>query len=229
MTRAAPLALALLSLTGCASFSTMSTARTLRRGGAQVYVAPHVLGTGIRAPPPPPDEHAGEHGAATSSGPSGSIDLDMEVGVRYGATDAISVGGRLWALGGAVQGQLQLRRSAAPDAGVDVGLGVEASYAGSRGDGTLLLLQAPLLFGFNTGGGNQVVAAPKLVGAYLVRPQNSAGILLAGGSLGYSYQVADGFSLLPEVSMLVPVATPADRFTYYGLVIQAALGFVFSR
>jgi hypothetical protein len=86
--RSAWLALVAISLAGCASFATMSTARNLPAGAAQVYVAPHVLGTGVHAPAAPAGDHgADEHGAAPA-GPSGAIDLDMEVGARYGVTDA---------------------------------------------------------------------------------------------------------------------------------------------
>ncbi len=174
-------AVALASLTACASFSTMTTARNLPAGATQVYVAPHVLGTSRHDPPsaaPPPDEHGtptATPAAHTTPGKlGGAIDLDMEIGARYGVSDDVSVAARLWALGGAAEGQLQLRRSPSPDSGVDIAVAAGASYAGSRDDGKLLLLYAPLLVGLNTGGGDQLVLSPKLVGAYLMRTETAS-------------------------------------------------------
>ncbi|HSM91422.1 MAG TPA: hypothetical protein VLT47_00970 [Anaeromyxobacteraceae bacterium] len=220
MKRLAILGAALLG--GCASFSTMSTARTTPRDTTQVWLAPEIAGltfdTGT-----PPDRQA--------------ITLpQLEFGVRRGITDDLEVGAKVWLLGAAMEGKLQVLRAPTQDGGVDVAIAPSIGWLGfNTGDGGSFnvvtgYLSVPV--GVNVPGGSQLVLTPKAIYQQYLSSgggeSGSASLLFLGGSVGYAWKVGTMY-VLPELSMMRPVINPAtsDVIKYDGVVFQGGLGFLF--
>jgi hypothetical protein len=192
----------------------MGLARTLEKGHTQVFLAPQVVGVQMRL--------AGGDPYATFVMPQ------FELGLRHGVADGLELGGKLWALGAQLEGKVQLARGA-----VDLALGPGVSYVGFRSDGDrfrVVTAGLPLLVGFNAADGSQFVLAPKLVyQTYQAPATDTFRFLFLGSSLGYAWRAGERIHVLPELTVLYPVANSgrlADvRFD--GAVFQAGIGFLF--
>jgi len=214
-------ALALTLLTGCPSFSTMGTARTLPKGKGQFFIAP---GATVLQ-----DFQQRDDGSYESFGlPS------IEFGGRYGVTDRVELGGKVWMLGMEIDSKFALARAETPDAGVDVSLAPAVSlYPFRSGDtnATYAYLHLPLLIGINTGG-SQLVIGPRVSDLFIAGDGENLNVVLLGGSLGYAWKLGDGFRLLPEVSIAYPVqvsvgSNSSTTLEPRGAMFQAGLGFLF--
>ncbi|HEX9289586.1 MAG TPA: hypothetical protein VF904_08685 [Anaeromyxobacteraceae bacterium] len=233
----AALPLCLFAVTGCATFRSMGTARTVERGELQVFAAANRSRTVIASP------------SGTGAANTTPTFAQLEAGFRYGVTDGIEVGGSVWVLGAGAQGKLQLVRSPSPDTGVDValawatGLGGGSFPGGIDGDGVItwvstriISAEAAVPVGFNVGGGSQLVVTTRLVHHwYAVKVDGAASttsnVLFAGGSLAFAWKVAESVTVLPEVMVLDPVSGPArgiDRVRYDGVVVQGGVGILFT-
>ena len=225
---------------GCASFSTMKTARAIDPGTTQVMAAGSVVGATV-----PFDDGSGRvHHPA---------DPQFEIGVRYGIVDGFDLGAKVWSLGGELNSTISLVRSRffdlalAPSVGlVNYSFGTGCDIYGNCADTTSVLelfAKIPLLFGLRFGPqqehefvfGPEVVPITVLTGDDYGNGTSMSGVLL-GGVLGVSFKVSPWLRIMPEVTILTPVAEyfgPADpNATYingYGrtgsLFYQAALGF----
>jgi len=237
---ATPAALALGFVAGCASFSTMKTARAIDPGTTQVTAAGSVVGATV-----PFDDNTGRvHHPA---------DPQFELGVRYGIVDGLDLGAKVWSLGGELNSTISLVRSRffdlalAPSVGlVNYSFGTMCDIYGNC-DNTISVLELyakiPLLFGLRFGRwqehefvfGPEVVPITVLTGDDYGNSTSQSGALL-GGVLGVSFKCAPWLRIMPEVTILAPVATyfgPVDPNTTYingygrsgSLFYQAALGF----
>ena len=223
MTRLLSLLPALALLAGCPSFSTLGTARTLPRGKGQLFVAPGgmVLQEFQRDP--------------VTGRPESFGMPTVEFGGRYGVTDGVEVGGKLWFVGSELSGKFALARSESADAGLDVALAPAVSiYPFRSGDlnATYAWLHLPLLLGLNTGGGSQLVIGPRASGMFIRGSGDGVTALWLGGSLGYAWKVGDGFRILPELSLAYPASvrlgqTSATSLEPKGALIQGSVGFLF--
>jgi len=214
-------ALALVLLTGCPSFSTMGTARTLPKGKSQFFIAPG--GMVLK------DFQTDNAGLSESFGlPT------VEFGGRYGVTDHVEVGGKVWLLGAEIDTKFALLRSEIPESGLDLSLAPAISlYPFTSGDtnATYAWLHLPLLVGINLGG-SQLVIGPRVSDMIITGGGDSINAVWLGGSLGLALKLGDGFRLLPEVSMAYPVAVSVGSSSTTslepkGAIIQGSLGFVF--
>lgn len=221
MTRRLALLPALLLLAGCPSFSTMGTARTLPKGKGQFFVAPG--GMVLR------DFQRDSNGQYESFGlPT------VEFGGRYGVTDGVEVGGKVWMMGAEIDGKFALLRAPSADEGLDVSLAPAVSlYPFTSGDqnATYAWVHLPLLVGVNLGG-SQLVLGPRASGMFITGSGDDVTALWLGGSLGFAWKVGDGFRLLPELSVAYPahVRVGADATTDLepkGAIIQGSIGLLF--
>jgi hypothetical protein len=217
-------ALCLFLLSACPSTSTLKSARTLDEGRMRFTIAPEFQSFSLGAKPLRKPQ--------------------LEVAARYGLTDTIEVGAKLWVPGVEVDVKYALSRSKDGNSGwdfsIDPGLGYVGGLDGTgTGEGSELSVWTfylPLLIGYNLGGGNQIVLGPKLIEqVWLTSDEDGATItlLFVGSSLGFVYPVMDGLRVIPEVSFGVPVlrtlsGVGAD-FATSGLLLQAGVAFEFGQ
>lgn len=211
-----------LFLGGCASFSTMSTARTVAPDTTQTWVAPEFVGMTI-------DTGSGSGNEAISV-------PQFEVGVRRGISDGVELGAKLWLLGAAFEGKFQLLRSATEDAGIDVALAPAIGWLGfNSGDGdgfNVVTGYLSLPVGVNMAGGSQLVLTPKAIyQRYMAKSgadTGSVSIMFLGGSAGFALKVGTTY-ILPEISVMQPVVQgDAGESMYYdGVVFQGGVGLLF--
>lgn len=220
---ALPSVLALGLLTGCPSFTTMGTARTMPKGKGQLYFATGAI------------TMADFQRDATTGADSSFTLPSFEVGGRYAVTDGVEVGGKVWPLGAELNGKFALARSPTPDAGLNLAIAPAASVyafsAGSSQAATYAWLHAPLLLGLSVPGGSELTIGPR-ASAMLVRAGgDSLTVIWLGGSLGYAWKVGDGFRILPEVTFSYPAhaSTPTSSVTDLdprGAIVQVNVGFL---
>ncbi len=184
-------------LSGCTS---TGMARTLNKGQVQVSLTPGVV----------------------TALPAASYTLPQaEVGVRYGVTDRLDVGARLFYPGVAVDTRVALLRSPTLDSGIDLTLAptLSAMLRGSSDD-KQMSLELPLLVGLNPGAGVQFVLGPR-VGLSAVVDPNGVGVSrgLVGGSLGVALPVGRWLRIVPEVTVRSTLREVAP-------LLQANVGFL---
>ena len=166
----------------------------------------------------------------------------FEVGGRYGLTDRIDVGARVWLPYWELDTKFQLARSPTPTEGWDLavapGIGYLGGIPGDReGSGAYLhtaALSTTLYVGKNFADGSQLILAPRAVDFVMAGYAEAAGainLLYAGGSVGFAWKVTKSVRLVPQVSALFNVVgSLADFGTVVGLGGmhgQASLGVLF--
>jgi hypothetical protein len=207
-------------LGGCASFSTMSTARTVKRDTTQTWVAPEFVGMTID----------------TGSGDEAISVPQFELGFRRGVTDSVELGGKLWLLGAALESKFQLLRSESQDRGIDVALAPSVGWLGfNSGDGdgfNVVTGYLSLPVGLNLPGGSQLVLTPKAIyQRYIAKgggSTDSVGVFFVGGSAGFAWKLGEMY-ILPEISIMQPAAQgqAGDAIFYDGVVFQGGIGMLF--
>jgi hypothetical protein len=207
------IAIALALAAGCYSFPTMGRARTVGRGDVELWIVPDALVVVTAG------GKGQELGAATRPILAG--------GVRYGAADRIDLDARAWTAGFSAGPRIQLARSPTPDCGVDVA--VAPALALTFPDKPSLEL--PVLVGWNLPGRHQLVASARVVyqQRYGVGGVNGPiGFAYAGGSIGFVWQVARRFALVPEVAMLAQLYAPPGFASELpdAVAIQTGLGVI---
>ena len=198
--------LAALALTatagGCATIGTLQTANTLGKGKFQLALEPSAWGA---------------VGGTTILVPN------VTLAARYGLSDTFDLGGRVGSNGFEINGKLQLTPPKGTGLVVSIApsLGGFALAAGGAAAGSLYV-QVPVLLGFDLGGGSQLVLGPKVLdwfffgsgtatsGGTTSSAGGSGNMLALGTSIGISFKLADGFRLLPEISMAYPLLTAAS-------------------
>jgi hypothetical protein len=223
MKRLAILAAAASALAGCASFSTMSTARTVERDQTQMWIAPEFVGMTIDT--------------GTSNQQAIAVP-QFEFGFRRGITDGAEIGAKLWLLGAAIESKFQLVRAATQDAGIDVAIAPGIGWLGfnSKGDDfNVVTGYLSLPVGINIPGGSQLVLTPKgIYQRYMARGPNSGGssgdvtLMFVGGSAGFAWKLGTSY-ILPELSIMKPVlqGSQGDAIYYKGVVFQGGIGLLF--
>jgi len=226
MKRLLALAPALALLSGCPSFTTMGTARTLPEKKGQFYVAPGY----IQLSSFQKDRDTGE---AVSIGlPS------IEFGGRYGVTDRVELGGKVWLFGAELDGKFALLKSDRLDSGLNLSVAPGISYMQftSGGSGSTNAgygwLHVPLLIGFGMPGGGELTIGPRVSEMLVTSGGNTLAVTWLGGSLGYAIRVTEGMRILPEVTFAYPAAASSARSSTVnlepkGAVFQGGVGFVF--
>ncbi len=214
--RSALFALSALALAGCPSISTMGTARTVPEGTYQYSVAG---GYAVMSETVVDDEGNPDSVSAPS----------FELGIRYGLSDRIEVGGKIFPVGAELGAKAQVLRSASTERGLDVAVAPSFSvYPWSKGVAGWGNLSVPL--GFNVGGGNQLVLSPRGTMFLVTSEEGSGSVFMAGGSMGFAVKLGTGrYTILPEVSALVPFSKslPTDveaKFAFEGPLFQASVG-----
>lgn len=214
--------LSLFILSACPSTSTLKSARTLDEGRMRFAIAPEFQSFSL--------------GGAPLRKPQ------LELAARYGLTDNIEIGAKIWLPGLEADVKYALSRSEDGNSGwdlsIDPGLGYVGGISGTAtGEGSELhvwTFYLPLLIGYNLGGGNQIVVGPKLIDQIWLTADDEGAtinILFLGTSLGFVYQVMDGFRVIPEVSFGVPVLRSLSGVgtdvSASGLLLQAGVAFEF--
>jgi len=213
------LAAALVALAGCPSISTMGTARTVPSGEYEYYVAPGVVALS-------------DFSVDDAGQPEGAKVPSLEMGARYGVSERIEIGGKLFPVGAEVNAKFQLLRSKTTERGLDLALSPAISvYPWSKGIFGWTHLSVPV--GFNVGGGNQLVLAPRASGLLVTSKEGTGKVFFAGATMGLAFKVGSGnLRILPEVAALVPLSRslPTDveaKFALKGPIFQGGIGFLF--
>jgi hypothetical protein len=207
----------------CAPQMTMSRARTLQPGTAQV-------GAGVEAAvvAPPVSSDA-------------KVPLaNLAVGYRRGVADGFDAGARswifgipaFWTWGIAGDAKWQLRTSPSPGRGVDVALGGILAYQQVRNGGTpwhIGAITLPLLIGHNFGK-HQLVWGPRLSWALLgAEGQRTIDIPAWGLSVGFAWRFARRWEFVPELTwMYSPIHMNGEVMTQQGATgSQLTLGLTY--
>jgi len=225
MSRLARLLFSLLTLlSGGCTMSTLGLARSIDPGTTQAYLAPGVLRV--------------QRSGAPLWTPQ------VELGGRYGLNERVELGARLWLPmpGYELAAKVSLLRSPDSNRGFDLAVAPGAGYLYAPGgsgeiDGSALHVVSfylPLLVGWNTGGGNQLVIAPKLVDVLTFAGSEdamTANLVMIGASVGYVWRVTEGLSIVPELGAGTMIASSLSRFgtdlDYGGVNAQFSVGFLF--
>jgi hypothetical protein len=201
-------ALGLGLLSGCVS---TGMARTVDPGKLQVSLSPGIQGNSAFIP-------------------------QAELAVRYGVSERVDVGARLFLPGAEVDARFALLRAPSLKSGVDLTLAPSLAYVypfttSNRG---IVFPSLPLLVGINLGG-SQLVLGPR-VGYGIVleqtptyqgdpyTPGNFADNFVAGSSLGLAIPIGQVFRIVPEVSVLHRLGSPFGSTT---TALHGGIGLVF--
>jgi hypothetical protein len=207
--------------TGCVSVSHVQTADTLGAGKFQFALEPGMGGA-----------------AVISEDASGGIYYPhIDLAARYGITDRVDLGVRFGSSLVELQSKFLLTNPNDMGKAISVAPSVMGAFLGSEGsDGVSYMnLAVPVLFGLKTSGGSELVLGPRVSATRLTVGSDAAiNILSAGASVGYALRVTEGFRLMPEVGVSIPlvgkVAAGNDSEAAAGFgggFVQAKLGFLF--
>jgi hypothetical protein len=198
----AALSLGLLG-SGCASISQVQTADTLGAGKFQVGLEPGVRGVTVNA----------TSGDTTASG-TGYLP-QFDVSLRYGVTDHLDLGARVGTSLVELQGKYLFTDPANPTLAVSLAPSLSGLSLGAGGASAgYVNLGLPVLIGFKTKGGSELVIGPRLDGSRFFASSGndtsgSYNTLSGGASLGYALRVSEGFRLMPEIAVSVPIVGAA--------------------
>ncbi len=222
---------ALVLLSGCPSFTSMGTARTIPKGETQFQV-----GVGAQQL---------RDWTVSDTGVLESITFPgFELGISHAVSDGAEIGGKIWLVGAELDSKFQLVRSESPASGIDVALAPALSYFPFSANGTtgdkvtvsFLFLHLPLLVGVNLPGGSQLILGPRVSDTMVVASgggaSESANVFWLGGSLGLALRTGDTFRIMPQISAMYPVAASHGLQTttdlaFKGVIVQGQLAFVF--
>jgi hypothetical protein len=207
--------LASLLLSGCPSLSTLQTPRTVPKGQTRFGIGAEAVGI-------------------SSDGDSITVP-QFEFSARYGLTDDIDIGAKLYAIGVELGLKYQFLRGP-----LDIAIAPAASYisvntsvSGGSGEGadasvSVAHLHAPLLLGYNVSDSVTLGFGPKLLYVISTASVSSEDAtdtvtgdgLLVGGFFSVPLRVGNAFWIAPEVNVYKPIGED-------GLVWQGGLVFLF--
>jgi hypothetical protein len=144
-------------------------------------------------------------GSATPGGVEALPHIDASV--RVGVTDRLDLGVRAGSSLLGLEAKVLLTEPQDPRLAVSLVPGAGGGFVADTGIGPagVLGLELPVLVGFKVAGGSELVLGPRVMGLVLFSGQPVRGALLLGTSVGFSWQVTEGFALMPEVALLAPV------------------------
>jgi hypothetical protein len=212
--------------TGCVSTSHVQTADTLGQGKFQFAMEPGVGGTAVFS----------DAGGASVYYPH------VDLALRYGVTDTVDLGVRFGSSLVELQSKILLTSTQDTSKAISIAPSVMGFFFGS-GDSSVnyVNLAVPVLIGFKTAGGSEFVLGPRIVGTNISGGGGggdaSFTVLSLGASVGYALRVSEGFRLLPEVAVAVPVVGAVDSSStdsevlsgFGGGFLQFKLGFLFGQ
>jgi len=195
-------ALSVLAVSACAPVAGSGRARTLGRGRYALQASPELT-------------------VVTGKVAGGDIPLpsaQLTMGGQYGLTDQLDLGLRLWGFsvgkylleswGTSIDTKLQLKRASdAPGTReADIAVAPRVLYHQVTFGGTpehMVGLSVPLLFGWRFGQANQLVLGARIDHqVWMSESQTPLGVTLGGGSLGFVWQLAQHWALMPELVLL---------------------------
>lgn len=208
--------------TGCVSVSHVQTADTLGAGKFQFAIEPGLAGAAVISD----DTNAGVYYP------------HVDLAARYGITDRVDLGVRFGSSLVELQSKFLLSDPNNPDMAMSLAPSVMGVFVGSGEDldsVSYMNLSVPFLVGFKTSGGSEFVLGPRVTGTRLtVGNEGAINILSAGASVGYALRVTEGFRLMPEVGVSIPlvgdVSSNNDSEVVSGFgggFVQVKLGFLF--
>ncbi len=223
-------ALVAIASAGCITALPPGTARTLPRGAWQVNAAQTDVIVSQRSDV--------ESGTSHLFGP--------ELGIRYGVTDRVEVGGRLVPMGGALGAKFAVLRAPTAENGIDLAIAPEGFVLGEVGQAGdqnwIALVQVPVLVGISLRG-HQLVGGVHL--AQMLQQSTSLGtppsetryrrdVTVVGTSLGLAFRVTRGFRIYPQAGIgwparehVVTTSAPAGyELPRLSRWAQASLGFL---
>jgi len=211
--------LALVVLTGCPSLSTMQTPATVPKGDLR-------FGVGLEGVGYSEKESGGAISTVTAP--------QFEINARYGVTDKIDVGAKLYLIGAEVGGKYQFVKGSfeaavAPAASyISVSLG--GGDSGDSSSFSVTYLHLPLLLGYKVTDWFELAFGPKALYAIAAGSASdstnqssvtSSGFMVGGfGSL--QLKIGRAFWLAPEVNVYKPFTKGAT-----GVIWQGGLALLF--
>ncbi len=205
-----------LTLAGCPSLSTMQTPRTVPQGQVRLGLGFEALGIKTAA-------HTDSNGQSV---PGESITLpQFEFAARYGLTDNLDIGGKLYFFGAELGLKYQFLRGP-----LDVAIAPAASYIsigsssnGSSGSISATYLHLPVLFGLNLNENVVLSFGPKFL--YTIasvttsdstsgRSSAATSGLWVGGYVSLPLKVGHAFWIAPEINVYRPLKE--DVLLYQG-------------
>jgi hypothetical protein len=209
--------LGLLFLAACPSLSTLQTPSTVPKGDIRFGIGAEAIGI--------------------SSG-SESVTLpQIEFNARYGLTDNLDIGAKLYLVG--VEGGIKYQFLRGP---LDIAVAPAASWisfsaSSDTGSGTdkssfsIVYLHAPLLFGYNASDTVTIGFGPKFLYAIASGSASDSGGAKAsatntgamvGGFINLPLRIGNAFWIAPEINVYKPIGSDVS-----GLLWQGGLAFLF--
>lgn len=221
MIRRLALAVAALALaSGCVSIGGVQTADTLGKGNFQFAVEPGVWGA-----------------AAIAEDVDGFLLPHVDFTARYGVTDSVDIGARFGSSLLELQTKFLLTDVNDTGKAISIAPSLVGVFFGAGDDAAgYANVNIPVLIGLKTSGGSELVFGPRISDIIVFGSGNgdggAANLLSVGASIGYAARVSEGFRLMPEVAVLVPVLGTAtgggDAVAgFNGGLIQFKLGLLF--
>jgi hypothetical protein len=222
MSRIAMAAVLGLLATGCVSVSHVQTADTLGQGNFQFALEP------------------GAAGVAVLSDQEPSVFPHVDLALRYGVLDRLDLGVRFGMSLVELQSKVLLTSPEDPDTAISVApsfMSMLIQLNQGEDDFRYTNVALPVLVGFKTAGGSELVLGPRVTFTRFSSQTvvSNGNIFSAGGSVGYAFRVAEGFRVMPEVGILVPLVGVEDTGTsdsnvragFNGGFVQFKLGLLF--
>jgi len=194
-------ALALPVLTGCPSLSTLQTPATVPEGDFRFAIGLEAVGV-------------------VSGGASGTAP-QAEFAARYGVSDNIDIGAKVYGLGAELGLKWQFLRGGFDAAVAPAVSFISISSTGASGESasiSVFYFHLPLLFGANLSDSFTLAFGPKfLYGLFLGDVSTSSGdefasgdVLMGGLYLGLPIRVGGAFWVAPEINVYTPFVAEGD-------------------
>lgn len=203
--------------TGCPSLSTLQLPRTVPRGQVRFAFAPEVVGahtTGDTATAP-----------------------QTEFAIRYGVSDNIDVGAKLYLLGAEFGAKFMLLRG-----GLDLAVAPAASYfsfssssSGTSVSSSFLYLHLPIIFGANLNDSLTLGFGPKFmyVAGFGSASDTSSSAFASGNAMfaglfvNLPIRVGDAFWIAPEINVYSNISNSGPAGAFDVTMFQGGLAFMF--
>lgn len=202
---------------GCASATTMETARILDRGVQQYVIGPELNGGGMA------DTNDKIGVPEVSFGIRRGLGHELEVDTKM---MILPLGDVITSLGAEAAVKRQLYRSDRFEIAALAGGGYR--YIGSSGaTWEAVYANLPLLLGINVRGKDQIVLGPRVgISRWYSSGARAVSMPQVGSSLGYAWAVRSNLTVLPEVSWSYSPVPFQGRESGTALV-TASIGFLF--
>lgn len=198
MIRRLALAVAALALaSGCVSIGGVQTADTLGKGNFQFAVEPGVYGI-----------------TSIANEVDGAVIPHVDFAARYGVSDTVDIGARFGSSLLELQSKFLLTDPSDTGKAISIAPSLAGIFVGAgEGVGGYANVNIPVLIGLKTSGGSEFVLGPRISDIIIFGSNGNDGgvvnLLSVGASVGYAARVGEGFRIMPEVAVLVPIVGAA--------------------